>query len=601
MSDGILEADYRRGNHAVNWIHMKHLGVIAASVLVFFLQGPVYVRHMWDRLPDAGDSIINAWILAWNAHALSDSSLSVWDAPLFYPIENALTFSETLFGNLWLTLPVQYITGNHVLTANVLLFFSFILSSYCVFLLAYNLTGHYGASLAAGLIFSFHPYRWFHASHLQLLPIFWTPLAFIFAIRFFKSRRRVPFFLMLLMIWMQYYSCIYLGTMLVITLGIYTLFFFCFGEQGRERFRLVLDPGMLKLMFAGLAGSVLVLLPLGWPYIRTARKLGFVRSLSENSLYSAEPLSFILGISENSGAYQFLNRIPLDIRLGEGAVFLGLVPICLLVLNRVLNSRREKLFNKDQKLMQRSFFWTGLILMILMLGPYLVIFNEATAIPMPYQLFYYIFPGARAMRVPGRFFQPLLLCVSILAAFSISGFMKKTLGWAQWKKLGAVLLFACFLSFDYSISENEGEVMESVGEMPPVYDYLAGGSADSPILEIPVKISPYRYLHYQTSHWRPKIGGTSGWITPYVDRLAGLLDKKPSPRAFKRINKSRADTVVIHLNLYGEEAGRAWEKADFSRIGFRFAGRFEDALVWERLVINNVDSVLRLDGRTDSR
>lgn len=580
---------------------MKHLGVIAVSVLFFFLQGPGYVRHMWDRLPDAGDSIINAWILAWDAHALSDSSLSVWDAPLFYPVENALTFSETLFGNLWLTLPVQYLTGNHVLAANVLLFFSFILSAYCVFLLAYNLTGHYGASLAAGLIFSFNPYRWFHASHLQLMPIFWTPLAFLFGIRFIKSRRRVPFFLMLLMIWIQYYSCIYLGTMLVITLGIYALFFFYFGEKGRDRFRLVLDPEMLKLMLTGLACSVLVLLPLGWPYIQTARKLGFVRSLSENSLYSAEPLSFILGISGNSAAYQFLNRIPLDIRLGEGAVFLGLVPICLLVLNRVLNSRRGKLFNEDQKLVQRSFFWTGLVLMILMLGPYLVIFNKPTAIPMPYQLVYYLFPGAQAMRVPGRFFQPLLLCVSILAAFSISGFMKKYSGWVQWKKLGMILLFACFLSFDYSIIDDEGELMESAGEMPPVYNYLAGGNADSPLLEMPVLISPYRYLHYQTEHWRPKIGGSSGWITPYVDRLARLLDKKPSPRAFKRINRTRADTVIIHLNLYEEEAGRAWAKADFSEIGFRFAGRFEDALVWERPRVNSADSVLRISGRDDSR
>ncbi len=136
---------------------MKHFMAIGMAVLVYFVQGPSFVFHPWSRLPDWGDSFINSWILAWDAHSLFDPLLSVWNAPIFFPAENALAFSETLFGNLWLTLPLQYLTGNPVFVANMLFMASFVLSSYCVFLITYDLTRHFGASLIAGLIFSFSP------------------------------------------------------------------------------------------------------------------------------------------------------------------------------------------------------------------------------------------------------------------------------------------------------------------------------------------------------------------------------------------------------------------------------------------------------------
>ncbi len=580
---------------------MKHFLALGLAVLIYFIQGPGYVFHPWSHLPDLGDSFINSWILAWDAHSLFDSTLSVWDAPIFYPVENALAFSETLFGNLWLTIPVQYLTGNPVFTSNILFFSAFILSSFCVYLLAYELTRHYGASLVAGLIFSFSPYRWIHAGHLQLLPIFWTPLAFLFAVRFFRSLRRQDFVLMLLMIWMQFYTSVYLGTMLLTTLGIFTVFFHWFGKEGKDRFCLILDPRQLKMTLAGLGSSVLILLPLGLPYIETARKWNFFRSLEENSTYSAEPLSFILSFAENWGSYGFLKNLPFDIRGGEGAVFLGLVPILLVVSNRILNVRVKDLYTGEQKVLQHCFFWTGLVLMVLMLGPYLVLFNHKTNIPMPYQLVYYLVPGAKAMRVPARFFQPLLLCFSILAAFSISGFVKKSSLWPRWKRWLVFLLFSGFLCFDYSVQDSKGCQAETAEQMPLVYDYLMKGKQGSPVLEIPIMRSPYKYLHYQTKHWRPAIGGISGWVTPEVQQLAGMIDRRPSLKALNRIESSLAETVVIHLNLFNGEERKLWELVDLSRHGFSFSGRFEEALVWERNLNSSKESVLRRVGRPDPK
>src|SRR5262249_1462525 len=141
---------------------------------LFFLQGPRYVWHPGDRLADVGDSVLNSWILAWDAHALFDPDLNVWDAPIFYPARNTLTFSETMFGNLWVTLPVQYLTGNPILAFNVLVLVSFVLGMYFTFILAQALTRSFLAGVAAGVIFSFNPFRWSEICHVQLLPFFWA-------------------------------------------------------------------------------------------------------------------------------------------------------------------------------------------------------------------------------------------------------------------------------------------------------------------------------------------------------------------------------------------------------------------------------------------
>src|SRR5262249_29704838 len=130
---------------------LGHLAVLLIAGVVYFIQGPEYVRHPLDRLPDGGDSILNSWILAWDAHALFDPQLRVWDAPIFYPVKNALAFSEAMFGNLWITLPVQYLTGNSVLAFHSLVFTSFLLGAYFTFLLVRALTGSFPAGLVAGL------------------------------------------------------------------------------------------------------------------------------------------------------------------------------------------------------------------------------------------------------------------------------------------------------------------------------------------------------------------------------------------------------------------------------------------------------------------
>ncbi len=152
---------------------LRHAIVLFSAVLFFFWQGPSLVRDPAHRLGDSGDSILNTWILDWDYHALTHRR-NIWDTPEFYPTPNTLALSETMFGNLWLTMPVRWLSGNPVLAANLHILMAFVLCTYGTFLLTQRLTGRFLAGLAAGILFSFNPIRWNQLAHMHLLPFYWA-------------------------------------------------------------------------------------------------------------------------------------------------------------------------------------------------------------------------------------------------------------------------------------------------------------------------------------------------------------------------------------------------------------------------------------------
>lgn len=567
----------------LSWI--RHFSVLVGGVIFFFLQGPEFVFHLWDHLYEGGDSFINSWILAWNAHALFKSGISVWNAPIFYPVKNTFALSETMFGNLWITLPVQYLTNNPTFAANILALASFVLAMYFVFLLVHDVTGSFWAGMIGGILFSFNPYRWGHVGHLQLLPFFWAPLALLFVNRFMEDLQWRSFFGVLIPTWIQYYASIYLGTMLLTLLVVLFLVDLMLERRGTERWKYLTNVRLLKMFLTGATLSGLVLLPLGLPYVSVAKEWQFFRTLGENSINSAEPLSFLIPGSFKN--YSWINHLSDGVvRGGEGAVFFGLTPWVLAALGMIFVRHRRFDSAPSHVRVIRRYAWAALIIGILMLGPYLIILNHKTKIPMPYFLVYYLIPGGSAMRVPARFAQPLLLCLVVIGSFATIHLCHMWKKWSVRWRIASVLLTGLLFYADYAVVENSGVLAETQDKFPPVYTYLANLGVDRPLLELPMEspITPssYKYLHYQTLHWRPELGGTSGQHPPGRFALTERTMDCPSEKCFRFISISPALTVVVHLDRYSETKKTAWEAEDLTPYGFRFVNRIGDALVWER-------------------
>src|SRR4029079_13629134 len=134
--------------------------------------------HFGDAVAwDAGDPILNAPMLGWDASRLPHALRGVWDAPIFYPYHQTLAFSEHLLGIAVLVVPAYWATHNPLVAYNTALVLSFVLAGLGMFVLARELTGRDDAAWIAGLVFAFMPARMGQISHLQVLMSGWMPLA----------------------------------------------------------------------------------------------------------------------------------------------------------------------------------------------------------------------------------------------------------------------------------------------------------------------------------------------------------------------------------------------------------------------------------------
>ena len=144
---------------------------------------------------DLGDSLLNAWILAWDADRMLrvlggdlGALRNFWNANIFYPEPLTLAYSEHLFAQAVQILPVYALTGNIILSYNLLFLSTFVLSGLGMFLFVREVTGSAPAGFAAGLIYAFAPYRVPQFSHLQVISSQWMPFALYGLRRYFTTR-----------------------------------------------------------------------------------------------------------------------------------------------------------------------------------------------------------------------------------------------------------------------------------------------------------------------------------------------------------------------------------------------------------------------------
>ena len=121
--------------------------------------------------------------------ATSARSANFWNANIFYPEPLTLAYSEHLFAQAVQILPVYALTGNIILSYNLLFLSTFVLSGLGMFLFVREITGSARAGLVAGLIYAFAPYRVPQFSHLQVISSQWMPFVLYGLRRYFVTRR----------------------------------------------------------------------------------------------------------------------------------------------------------------------------------------------------------------------------------------------------------------------------------------------------------------------------------------------------------------------------------------------------------------------------
>ncbi len=256
---------------------------------------------------DAGDPLLNASILQWNA-VHTPMTREWWNFPSYAPTEGVTTFTEHLLG-LWpLTSPLIWLTNDPVLAYNVAFYLSFVCNALAMYAFVRVLTGSVAGAMVAALAFTFNPYRGGQFSHIQMLMTCGMPLGLLGLHRYVAGGGIVALALFGVGWLFTALSNLYLLLFFAVYVGSWVLWF-C---TTRDKWRRV--PGIAA---AGTLASI-PLLPIVLTYAQVHSRYGFTRSTDEIRSYAADVSGLFLAHPAASVATKLVPWLH-----EEGALFPG--------------------------------------------------------------------------------------------------------------------------------------------------------------------------------------------------------------------------------------------------------------------------------------
>jgi len=534
-----------------------HLAVFGLFVALTFLMTYPLILNPVTNVRSPGDTLLNTWIISWDIHKiLSLDFKHFFNANIFYPYKRTLAYSEHLFPQALLALPVLVASGNPLLAYNVLFFFAFVTSGFGMYLLARHLTGNPLAAVIAGMIYAFPPFMVSHHAHLQVLTAGGIPLAFLFLHRFFERERLGDLSLFGLFFLLQGLANGYYFFYLTFMAGIFVLYHSISKKKYRDlRF-------LAKLVLVGLVVSVLAS-PFFYEYVRVRREMGFFRK----SVMSAEIASFL--------AVPPLNRLygtPFSrFRIPEGELFPGFIPVCLAGLGIILclrkkrandtnptaevqEGRKEFLRKRNPASRTHEMHYPGLYLATLILA-----FSFVFGLRGPYELLFKFVPGFDGLRVAARWNIVIAFSLAVFASFGMRSLLRRLNGFKK-KLAGAgvpLLILLEYLSIPmpvvtFPVKKNIPKVYSWLAEKPGEHFALV----ELPLPEVGKSIATIECprLYYSIYHWKSLVNGYSGYFPFFYIRLKDEWPRLPMALNIARLKEIGVRYLVIHSELYRREA-----------------------------------------------
>jgi F5/8 type C domain len=263
---------YRTGHHYAPWAVVVSVYTTLAAVATW----PLVLRLTSVVPHDVGDPLLSTWILWWNAHAVPLTA-RWWDAPMFSPSSGALALSEHLLGLSLIATPMQWLGVEPITAYNTLFLVSFPLCAIAAHALAHDITGRHDAATVAGLAYGFTPYRVSQISHVQMLWVFWTPLALLALHRYAREGGR-RWLIVFAAMWIgQALSNTYFLIFLPLLLALWIAWFLTSGGR-------MMRVGVVAAVWAC---ATLPLAPIIARYYHVTQRFAFERTYGEIRSFSA--------------------------------------------------------------------------------------------------------------------------------------------------------------------------------------------------------------------------------------------------------------------------------------------------------------------------
>jgi hypothetical protein len=381
----------------------------AYALLTLLLTYPL-VWHLPSLIPhDAGDPVLNTWLVWWNAHEVPLTP-RWWNPPTFHPLPGVLALSEHLLGLAPLTSPLQWLGASPLAAYNVAFLLSFLLSAAAAYWLVLSLTGRHDAAFIAGLAFGFAPYRMSQLAHLQVICSYPMPVALV-ALHRYVDEGRTRWLVVFGLAWLlESLTCGYYLFYFSVLVGLWVLWF----AVRRQTL------GRTLAILAAWAASAACLVPLLLGYERIQRQLGLHRAGFETDFFSADVASLIQG----SALLRFW-KLPVRLGTSESLLFPGIVAVALVALAALATLRRGWSSNAILPRARAVFWVLACVFALVALSPLLL---------GPWRV---TLPGITLS--VGQLYKPLSLAALCGVALLVTGGRFQT----AWRRRSVTTFYAC--------------------------------------------------------------------------------------------------------------------------------------------------------------
>lgn len=540
--------------------------IMAALIAVSIFTWPLALK-ISSYYQESSDWALNSWILWYSQQSILSGKIfdlgAYFNAPQFYPSSFALAFSEHLLIPSLLFMPIYQFTHNLIISINIFIFLTFILS----FLAAFYFIDHFLkdklSAFIGALFYTFNPYIAEHlfAGHLQLLSRFFLPLLFLFGIEYFIKPNKKYALLFITLFTLNSLSGIYFQNFSLVGLGVIFFVIVAF-KHNKDMYPYIKELTKFSLIFIPF---LLVIFYFEYFYLQfsylesakrgiidnlklSARLFDWLFTLPQSRLYGSfvESWSHFRGADSGGGFYFYPERV----------VFPTITAIILFLFS-LLGILKKSI------VVERMIFVSLLFLLVvsglLSLGPSVYIYHGFTLSNHLYNFLYQLGPLLQGTRVPARFVFIFYIPFSFLIAL---GFLQirrviKTLPYPKLLTfiILSITLFAWYAENSVNLQWSEqSKTIKSIRYYQSNNESVIKLIAGKKTIHYPLYIEDPRYnakyLTWSIYTGETLFNGYSGFAPREWVQLAKQVVSLQNENTYKILKAIDVDFIVIHKDEY---------------------------------------------------
>ncbi|TAK10735.1 MAG: hypothetical protein EPO35_13185 [Acidobacteria bacterium] len=519
--------------------------------LALVLFAVLAVAHTWPLASAPGrysrndnmDTQLNEWTMAWVAHQVVRDPVHLFNANIFYPEKHTLAFSEHLFVQGVMAMPLYWAGVSPVAAFNIILIAGLALTGWATSIVMHRWTGHWTAAILSGCLIAFNASTLSRLVHIQAMHLEFFPFMLLALDELLNRPRAKAALQVALWFTLEALTSVYFLVFITIVAIVAAL------SRANEWF--ANRAAFLKQALVAAIAAGVLLTPFLLPYYHARQEQeAFTRPLSEVARYSAHWKNYLasagtlhmetLGWSTGYATADYLF---------PGFVALLFTLIALVSLTAI----------KDRRARMALAF--GLVCFALSFGPAFA----------PYEFLYKTFPLLQAIRGAARFGQMALAAIALLSGFGLAWLATK-----MPKRAALIVGIVAIVGANIEAwrapigycGTPENKTCQEFTEIAPIFKTL-----DRPDVKAIIVFPWYapgpsmnfnaRYMLQSTSNWKPMMNGYSGYMpTSMFLHNRGVHDF-PSESSIQYLKKLGITHALVDSRNMGEDTLKAIAASPF--------------------------------------